>query len=91
MQNARHSHQALGFEWLEKRQLLAGDVRITQSGGDLRVAGDSGGNVICIESAGSGIVQVRGFSDSHGATNLETTAKTHRRKENRCFTNRFWR
>src|SRR5205807_3066555 len=43
--NAAFSHR-LGLESLEGRQMMAGNVLVSVSGGDLVVTGDNAGNVV---------------------------------------------
>lgn len=51
-------------ETLENRSMLAGNVTASVSGADLIITGDALGNTITVESAGAGIVQVRGFENT---------------------------
>src|SRR4051794_25795821 len=62
-ESVMNAHRRLGFESLEGRQLLAGNVSVVQAGGGLVITGDDAANVITIESFRDGVVQVRGFSD----------------------------
>lgn len=54
----RSRHAQLGFEQLEDRVMLAGNVSAFISGGNLRINGDSLGNEVLVERAGATSVRL---------------------------------
>ena len=63
----------LGMETLESRELMAGDVRVTVSGGDLVITGDSAANSIEVRQVGIDRFEGRGVSTKiNGQSNART-------------------
>ena len=60
-------------EPLENRCMLAGNVNAFVNDGDLYVNGNNAANTISVESAGAGVVQVRGFDGAGSATYVNGT------------------
>lgn len=74
----RHANKFV-VERLENRTLMAGNVNaFVNAEGDLLVTGDDAGNTITVESAGQGVIQVRGFTDAGGPTSVNGGANALR-------------
>jgi hypothetical protein len=52
------------FEALERRAMLAGDVQVTISDGDLTIEGDDNNNFVIIEGGAAGAVTITGADDT---------------------------
>ncbi len=67
-------NRRLGLESLESRDLMAGNLTVTQTaGGDLRIIGDAAANIFTLVQTGAGKYQVTGTSTN---VNGSATAKT---------------
>lgn len=66
----RNQHRALGAEWLEHRQPLAGDVAVSLFGNQLVIEGDAAANAIEISPAQGGGFNISGSGEGEAATSI---------------------
>src|SRR5262245_27198229 len=70
MQNQPRTARRLGLENLESRQLLAGDVTVSVSGGDLTITGDGAANGVLMFQLGDGQYRIAGVRQVGAATRI---------------------
>jgi hypothetical protein len=56
-----HHRKTFGFEQLETRRMLAGDVSYSVANNTLTLVGDSAANAVLITSSSAGVIQVKGL------------------------------
>jgi len=66
----RAALRRLSIEALEGRAMLAGNVAVSVSSGNLFIRGDNAGNGVYVEQVGSGKYSVTGFTWDGGATKI---------------------
>jgi hypothetical protein len=64
----------LGLETLERRELMAGNVTVSLSGSDLKIAGDSSSNGVVVSRIDNATIEVRGQTRAGAATSINGVA-----------------
>lgn len=70
MKNKPRTARRLGVESLESRQMMAGDVTVSVSCGDLTITGDGAANGIIMYQMGEGQYRIAGVSQGGAATRI---------------------
>lgn len=68
--NWNNHSTALRFEFLEQRQLLAGDIDARAIGSVLYITGDNTDNGVVVHSTSEGVIEILGLSEGGAATTI---------------------